>query len=122
MSTPALTLVDFDGKFKQIKSQITTEVLDLINRSETMKGLVRNYQADDNTKDAVLDLTNKSTAVYNPEEGERKVFISIGADLLKSPAVAIDKLSHELGHQDVEKPGGIVSNARNNEAIGTGVD
>lgn len=46
MTTLALTLADFSGdrnKFDAIKGDVTPEVLDLINRSETMKDLILSY-------------------------------------------------------------------------------
>lgn len=46
MKTPALTLSDFGGKFKNIKLHVTNEALALVNKSETMKELIRSYQED----------------------------------------------------------------------------
>ena len=48
MATPALTISDFNGKFQAIQSYITPDTLGLINGSETMKGLIRAYEADPN--------------------------------------------------------------------------
>jgi hypothetical protein len=64
MTTPAITLTDFDGKFSGIKAYVTADVLALINKSETMKDQLRSYQADLNTKAVVLEASTPGVASY----------------------------------------------------------
>ena len=44
MTTPALTVAEFGGKFLAISGYVTPAVLTMIKQSETMKTLIRDYQ------------------------------------------------------------------------------
>jgi len=120
MSTPTLTSADFGNgtKFAAIQSQITPTVLGYINRSETLKALVRAYQADGAAGKVILDSAKPTAAEYRvpviandgtPDELGRATF---GTETINTLSRLIVVVSHELGHYEVENPGQIIANAR----------
>lgn len=125
MTTVALTLTDFDGKFKNIKSYVTNDTLALINKSETMKEQIRSYQADTQTKVVILDTAKPDAASYTapvPAKGREPAqsgVASFGTNRINTPEGFIQVVSHELGHYAVESPGAAIANARAS-AISTG--
>ena len=112
MTTSQLTLNDFNGKFFSIKAAVTVEVLDLINKSETMKAQIRAYQVDLNTKDVFLDIGQPDAGSYTTPKDGNKGFLAFGANTISTAADFIRFVSHELGHYSVEGPGGAVTSAR----------
>jgi Ca2+-binding RTX toxin-like protein len=121
MTTAALTLANFNGKFLGIQQFVTPAVLDLINRSETMKAQIRSYEADTTVGKVVLDASKRDAASYTvPIAGstsdEGKGFATFGINRLSTPEDFIRTVSHELGHYAVESPGAVIANARANTA------
>jgi Ca2+-binding RTX toxin-like protein len=120
MTTPALTLTDFNRKFSSIAQYVTSPVLELINKSETMKAQIRSYQADNNVEAVVLNTEKPDAASYTTpriENGKQDLgFATFGVNRLSTPEDFIRSLSHELGHYAVENPGAVIANARANTA------
>jgi hypothetical protein len=116
MTTLALTLSDFNGKFKDIKPYISSNTLSLINKSETMKEQIRSYQADIQTQAVTLNTEKPNSASYSvPRLAAGKLdkgFASFGINRINTPEGFIEVVSHELGHRDVEGLNSILGLAR----------
>lgn len=113
MTTAALTLADFGGKFSAIQGFVTAEILTLINNSETMKGQIRAYEANTDVLAVVLGAKPGAASFTSPATN-REGFATFGANTLSSTEKFLYVVSHELGHVGVEGPGSIVGNARQN--------
>ena len=124
MTTAALTLQDFAGKFEAIQQYVTTEVLELINRSETFKTQIRTYN---NFATPVREVV--LVPVGSPGAGaasfnipvadstglvtsENRGYATFGANRINTAEGFVFVVSHELGHFQAEGPGSIVGNAR----------
>lgn len=108
-------LSDFSGKLAILKEYITPTVLDLINRSETTKEMIRAYSMDDRTEFLRLDASadGRNSASYWTPSNEEKGYVTLGIDRLSSAAGLVQVLIHELGHHKVEGVGDALYNARN---------
>jgi hypothetical protein len=121
MTTSALTLADFGPgtKFFALQTAITPKVLELINKSETMKDQFRSYQIDGKTNPVVLDTAGTPdgasyklpTSSATPQGQGQATF---GSNSINTPEKFIKVVSHELGHHDVEGPNSVIGNARAN--------
>ena len=115
MTTAALTIADFGAKFSAIQGFVTAEILALINNSETMKGQIRAYQANDYIGAVQLGPTSKPDAAsFNTPTTNLQGFATFGANTLNSTEKFLYVVSHELGHAGVEGPGSIDGKARQN--------
>jgi len=91
--------------------------LGYINRSETLKALVRAYEADGNADKVIVDSAKPSAAKYQTPVvlGDGSVSSGVatfGTDTINTLSRLIETLSHELGHYAVESPGKVIANAR----------
>lgn len=124
MTTSDITLDEISSskKFQAIQNYFTADALDLINRSETMKSMVRAYEQSTVTIKAELwtgSNGNAAAAQYRVPakviiEDDDKGQLSLGTDRISTATGLVDVLSHKLGHFVVENPGAIISNARAN--------
>lgn len=123
MTTAALTLANFNDKFFGIQQYVTPAVLDLINKSETLKAQIRSYEGDENVQAVVLDGEKPGAASYTipvPAQQNQPFkfgFATFGLNRINTPEGFIQVVSHELGHYAVENPGATIANARANTAV-----
>jgi RTX calcium-binding nonapeptide repeat (4 copies) len=129
MTTSALTLSDFSVKFSAIRAFVTPEILSVINNSETMKGMIRTYEANPRTQDVLIDLSPDgiAAATYS-SPGRNRAGIEVngvatfGIYRINTTQDFLYAVSHELGHAGVEGPGLVVTNSRNKAYIERDVD
>lgn len=93
-TTHPLTMQDFSNKFAAYTPYITPVVLSLINRSETFKSLIREYQSSAFTIAVKID-TDPKAGSYSTPNGTNKGELSIGVNFLQNEKELIRVLSHE---------------------------
>lgn len=113
MSGKLLGFSDFDDKkLIGLKSYVTTEILDWINKSDSLKEQILNYLGNEKTGDVVISKDNPSAASYVVPQGGSAGFATFGVDRLKSSTDFISAISHEFGHAGVENPDEVLGKAR----------
>ena len=112
MTTTAITLVEWNlSKFRGVP--VTQTALDLINKSEILKGDIRAYQSS-NADDVKLLTAAKEidSGSYAPPTVTSGGLLSVGINRVNTPEGTFNILAHELGHFKVEALGAPIASAR----------
>ena len=114
MTTFAITISEWNSsKFKDIP--VTQAALNLINKSEILKGDIRTYQASDSFPvELMATPATASSASYTLPKAGLGGKVSIGINRVSTPEGTFNILAHELGHFRLESPGAAIGNARAN--------
>jgi hypothetical protein len=112
MTTNAITIAYWNAsKFSNIP--VTQATLDLINKSETLKGDIRAYETSDAARVTLLtDPQKAGSGSYRVPTAAEVGELSVGTNRVNTPQDTFDILSHELGHFKVEGIGAVISVAR----------
>ena len=108
MTTSAISLAEWNAsKFKNIP--ITQAAVDLINKSEILKGDIRVCEASNALDVEVLRTPEVAgSASYRVPAGAERGKVFIGINRVSTPEGTFNILAHELGHFRVEERGAAI--------------